>query len=329
MILRKQKDVLKQQQIILREKQKAEEKFKAKEKNEADLLQKQQADLLQKQEALEKQQADLLQKQQTDLLKKQQSEEKLQADLLQKQQAEEKQEAIILLEQIKQHEEETKLILRKQQDENLKQMQQHAEKSLLNLENENKNQQKEDVSKLNVKAKIKNKKSIEVSEKKKRKVTSLPNEEINLSTLANKSPKKLTAKEARLMKQPRAQKVYRPPKNRDYYSDASGELVDDDISIDSLTDLWKGTFVSRKKQKLKENQKDEWMKHSFCKSQQSTFAMKLIKKEYVDKLDRLQLKRKECRDDLNVAYEEQTKNIKSERKINEKTNKVDLLKKKM
>ena len=94
------------------------------------------------------------------------------------------------------------------------------------------------------------------------------------------------------MKQPRAQKVYRPPKNRDYYSDASGELVDDDISIDSLTDLWKGTFVSRKKQKLKENQKDEWMKHSFCKSQQSTFAMKLIKKEYVDKLDRLQLKKK-------------------------------------
>ena len=85
---------------------------------------------------------------------------------MQKQQAEEKQEANILLEQIKQHEEETKLILRKQQDENLKQMQQHAEKSLLNLENENKNQQKEDVSKLNVKAKIKNEKSIEVSEKK-------------------------------------------------------------------------------------------------------------------------------------------------------------------
>ena len=74
------------------------------------------------------------------------------------------------MEQIKQHEEETKLILRKQQDENLKQMQQHAEKSLLNLENENKNQQKEDVSKLNVKAKIKIRNPLRSQRKKNEKV---------------------------------------------------------------------------------------------------------------------------------------------------------------
>ena len=172
-----------------------------------------------------------------------------------------------------------------------------------------KNQNKEDESKLNLKLKKKNKEFIDVSETKKRKVTSSPNEDANQSTSTKKSPKKLTVKEARLIKkQPRAQKVYKPLKNRDYYSDASGELVDDDISIDSLNDLWKGNLVSRKKQKLKENQKDEWIKYSFSTSQQTTFAMKLIKKEYVDKLDTLNLKRKECVADLEVAYEEQTKN---------------------
>ena len=37
--------------------------------------------------------------------------------------------------------------------------------------------------------------------------------------------------------------------------------MDDDVSIDSLTDLWSRNLVSRKKQKLKEIQKDEWIKY--------------------------------------------------------------------
>ena len=69
---------------------------------------------------------------------KQQAEEKHKAALLQKQQVDDKHQSDLLLEQIKQQEEETKMILQKQLDENLKQMQQHADKSKLNVDNEKK-----------------------------------------------------------------------------------------------------------------------------------------------------------------------------------------------
>ena len=79
-------------------------------------------------------------------------------------------------------------------------MQLHADKSKLNVDNGKKNQNKEDESKLNLKLKKKNKEFIDVSETKKRKVTSSPNEDANQSTSTKKSPKKLTVKEARLIK---------------------------------------------------------------------------------------------------------------------------------
>ena len=210
-----------------------------------------------------------------------------------------KEEEAKLREQIQRHEEETKRTLEKQQAEHLKQIQRHAEESKLSLEND-------------------------ILEKRKRKNTASHNEGTN-----PKSPKKLTSKEARLAKKQPRGKVYKPPKNQDYYSDASGEIEDDDVSIDDLQDHWKGLLVARKKQKLKENQKDEWTKYAFDKSQQSNFAMKLIKKEYVDKLEELKLKRTVCLSNLQNAYDDQILNNKSSRKINEKTKKIDFIKNKI
>ena len=131
-----------------------------------------------------------------------------------------------------------------------------------------------------------------------------------------------------LNKQPRGKRL-RAPKNTDYYSDASGDIVDDNISIDQPDEILMENLVAKKKQNMQPYKRGYWENYYFSETQQTNFALKLIKLDFKRKLGDLNRKRQQCQNEMAQCVLEENKIKKSSRVVKGKKNLYEALQTKL